>query len=108
MLYRGKVILPHSLRGDPDQQSTAFAHRSVQVSPGFQLGDAVRAPAPAEEVDHQRSQRQQITAPHNSASGVRESKFRSFRADLKNSVLGPRRIEFCHRTLADLEALWLN
>ena len=108
VLHCGEVVLAHGLRGDPDEQRAALAHGTVQISPGLKLGDAVRAPAPAEEVDDQRAEGQQVGAAHDATRSVGQGKFRGLRANLQDSILYPRCVELRHRALADLEAFRLD
>ena len=90
VLHSREVVLPHGLWGDPNEQRAALAHRAVQIPPGLKLGDTVRAPAPAEEVDDQRPDRQQVRAAHDAAPSVGQGKLRGLRANLQDSILYPR------------------
>src|ERR1700733_4780845 len=108
MLHGREVVLAHSLGGDPNQQRAALAHGGVEIPPGLKLGDTVRAPAPAEEVDDQRPEGQQVGAAHDATRGVGQSKLRGLRANLQDSILYPRCVEVRYRALADLEAFRLD
>ena len=108
MLHSGKVVLAHGLRGNPNEQRTPLANRAIQVSPAFKLGDAVRAPAPAEKIDDQRAQSQQIWASDDAAGGVWKGKFRSLASQQAGSFLYPCRVEFRHRAFTYLKTLGLD
>ena len=105
MLPRGKVILTHRLRRDADEQRTALAHDGIEIAPTLKLGDAVRAPAAAEEIDDQGPNGQQIGAAHHVPGGIGQGEVRGPRADRENPVLHPRRVKIGHCTLANLKPL---
>ena len=48
VLLQQQIILMNRLRRDGDQQRAAFAQLRIEIAPGLQLRQAVRAPAPAE------------------------------------------------------------
>ncbi len=93
---------------DANEHRAALTDGSVQIPPRLKLGDAVRAPAPTEEVDDQRPQSQQVRAVYDAARCVGQGKFRGLGANLQDSILDPRGIELRNCALANLEALGLD
>src|SRR5258708_4378377 len=60
VLLDGEVVLAGGLGGDGDEQGSALAELGVEVAPGFELGDAVGAPAAAKEVDDERAEGEEV------------------------------------------------
>ena len=50
-----EVALAAGLRADGGQQRAGFAEPRIELAPGLELGDAVRAPAAAEELEDERA-----------------------------------------------------
>jgi len=62
VLLGGEVGLALGFGADGDEQGAALADLAVEVAPGFKLGDAVGAPAAAEELDDQGPEGEEIAA----------------------------------------------
>ena len=60
MLAGHEVALALGLRADGDHERAALAQLAVEIAPGLELGDAIGAPAAAEEFDHQRAKGEQV------------------------------------------------
>ena len=57
-----EVALALGLRADGDHEGFALAEGAVEVAPGFEFGDAVGAPAAAEELDDEWAEGEQVGA----------------------------------------------
>src|SRR5205823_14467656 len=73
---------------------TRFANAWQHLLPDLQGCDAVRAPAPAIEVDNQRPARQQFSGADDFAVLVRQSKLGSFCPDRQNTITQARLLQF--------------
>jgi len=82
-----EVALAVGLRADGDQQRAALAQLRVEVAPGLEFGDAVRAPAPAKELDYQRAKGEQVRRADEATSCVVEGELR---ASAPAAGCGPR------------------
>jgi hypothetical protein len=109
VLLEGEVILARGLGGDGDEEDTALAELRVEVAPGFQFGDTVRAPAAAEEVDDEWAEGEEVSGTDGL---VRESVFkgegRSLCSDLQDTVLDAGVEEICGCFFGDCETLGLH
>jgi len=61
VLLEGEVVLAGGLGGDGDEECAALAELGVEFAPGFEFGDAVGAPAAAEEVDDQWAEGEEVS-----------------------------------------------
>lgn len=87
MLLEGEAVLTSGLRGDGDEQGTAFAEFGLEVAPGFEFGDAVRVPTSAEEVDDQRADGEEIDGVDGfTGESVLQGEGRSLCSDLQDTV----------------------
>jgi len=60
MLAGHEVALPFDLRPDGHHEPVALAESAIEVTPGFELGDAIGTPATAEELDDQGTEGKQV------------------------------------------------
>ena len=86
----------------------ALAERAVEIAPGFELGDAVGAPAAAEEFDDQRPEGEQIGRADQAAGGVFERELGGDGADGEDAVFNAGGEELGDGALADGQALGLH
>ena len=86
----------------------ALAERAVEVAPGFELGDAVGAPAAAKELDDQRAEGEQVGAADEAAGGVVEGELGGDGADGEDAVFDAGGEELGDGALADGQALGLH
>ena len=86
----------------------ALAELAVEIAPGFQLGDAVGAPAAAKELDDQRAEGEQVGAAHQAAGGVVEGELGRECADGQDAVFDAGGEELRDGALADGQALGLH
>jgi hypothetical protein len=82
-----EVALPLDLRADGDHERFALAEGAVEVAPRFELGDAIGAPAAAEEFDDEGAECEQIGGANQAAGGVFEGELGSDGADGEDSLL---------------------
>ena len=103
-----EVALALDLRADGDHEGFALAERAVEVAPGFELGDAVRAPAAAEKLDDQGAEGEQVFAADQAAGGVVEGELGGDGADGEDAVFDAGREEVGDGALADGKAVGLD
>ena len=96
------------LRADGDHEAFALAEGAVEVAPGFELGDAVGAPAAAEELDDEGAEGEQVGAADEAAGGVVEFEFGGDGADGENAAFNAGGEELGDGALADGQALGLD
>lgn len=109
VLLEGETILAGGLRGDGDEQGSALAKLRLQALPGFQLGDTVRTPATAEEIDDQRTEGEKVVgADRLAGSRVLEAKGRSLRTDGEQAIFDARVEEIGDSLFGDGEAFRLD
>ena len=103
-----EVVLPLDLRADGDHEGFALTELTVEVAPGFQLGDAVGAPAATKEFDDQGAEGEHVRAADAAAGGVVEGKFGGDGADGEDAVFNAGGEELGDRALADGKAVGLD
>jgi hypothetical protein len=103
-----KVVLALSLRGDADDQGAAFAEGGVEVAPGFELGDAVGAPAAAEEIDDEGAEGEHVGGADDFPREVGQGKRGRGCAGGEDTVFDAGAEKLVDRALADGEALGLD
>jgi hypothetical protein len=109
VLLVGKAVLASGLGGDADEDGTFLAEVGVEVAPGFELGDAVRVPATAEEVDDKGTEGEEIGRVDGLVGkGVFESEGRGLRPDVQDAVFDAGVEEVCGRSFGDGETLGLD
>ena len=109
VLLEGEVVLACGLRRDGDEEGPALAKVRNKFAPGFEFGNAVGAPASAEEVDDQRAESEEICGTYGFAgAGVLEGEGRGLRANGEDAVLDAGAEEVGDHLLRDGEALGLN
>src|SRR6185437_5471030 len=109
MLLDGEVVVTAVLRRDGDEERPHPADFAMQIAPRFQLRDAIRAPASAEELDYQRAEREQIGGT-DSLSGQRigQRELGRGRANVQDPRLNTASEQFRTGALGDGETLGLN
>ncbi len=60
VLLEGEVVVALRLRRDGDEECAEVAEAGMEIAPGFELGDAVGAPAAAEELDDERAEGEEV------------------------------------------------
>ena len=108
MLADHEVALAVGLGADGGEQSAGLAEAGIEIAPGLDFGDAVRAPAAAKEIEHQRAEGEQVGRADGAARGVREGEFGGDGADGQDSFLDAGGKELGHGALADGHALRLD
>jgi hypothetical protein len=108
VLAGGEVALTLGLGRDADDQGAALAQTRVQVAPGLELGDAVGAPASAEEIHNHRAEGEQVSGTNDLAGKVRQGEAGGSRADGEDAVFDAGREQLLDRAFADGEAFGLN
>ena len=108
VLAGGEVGLALGLRGNADDQGAALAKRGVEVAPGLKLGDAVRAPATAEEIHDEGSESEQVGGADGAAGEVGQGEFGGGGADGEDAVFAAAAKELLDGALADREAFGLD
>ena len=108
VLAGGEVALALGLRGDADDEGAAFAEGGIEVAPGFKLGDAVGAPAAAEEIDDEGAEGEQIGGADGSAGEIGQGEGGRGGSDGEDAVLASGAEEFFDGALADGETLGLD
>ena len=103
-----EVALALGLRADGNHERFALAEGAVEVAPGFELGDAVGAPAAAEELDDQRTEGEQVFRAHQTAGSVFQGKLGGEGADGKNVLFDAGGEELGDCAFADGEAAGLD
>ncbi len=96
------------MRADGGEQRARLAQAGVEVAPGLELGDAVGAPAAAEEVEDERSEGEQVGGADGAAGGVVEGELGSGGADGEDFFLDAGGEELANGALADGHALGLD
>ena len=86
----------------------ALAEGAVEVAPGFELGDAVGAPAAAEELDDERAEGEQVGGADEAACGVVEFELGGGGADGEDAVFNAGGEELGDGALTDGQALLLH
>ena len=105
MLLCGEVGLALGLGADGDEERAAFADLAVEVAPGFELGDAVGAPAAAEKVDDEGAEGEEIAASDEVAGGVLQLEVGRLCSYGEDAVLDAGGEELFDGSLADGEAV---
>jgi len=109
VLAAHEVALPFGLGADGDHKGVALAECSVEVAPGFKLGDAVGAPAATKELDDEwPAKGEHVVGADEAAGSVIESKVRGDCADGEDAVFNAGEEEICDSLLADGQALGLH
>ncbi len=108
VLGGGEVGLALGLGGDADHHRTALAEAGIEVAPGFELGDAIGAPAAAEEVDDEGAEGEQVGGANDFAGEVGESEGGRLGSDGEDAVLNAGSEELLDGAFADGEALGLD
>ena len=108
VLAGGEVALALGLRGDADDEGAAFAEGGIEVAPGFELGDAVGAPAAAEEIDDERAEGEQVGGADELPEKSGRANAGARGADGEDAVLDAGAKQFFDGALADSEALRLD
>ncbi len=83
----GEGVLPHGLWADTHKERTERAKLGLQDLPGFQLRHVVGIPATAEELDHERSEAEEVVRGSSLAVCAREGKGRHGGAGRKEALL---------------------
>ncbi len=86
----------------------ALAEGAVEIAPGFELGDAVGAPAAAEELDDEGAEGEHVGAADEAAGGVVEFELGGDGADGEDAVFNAGVEELGDGALADGQALLLH
>ena len=86
VLVPGEVTLADGLRRDGNDQASALAHNRIEIAPGFELGDAVRAPASAKKIQDDRADGEQVCGPYQTPRRIGQGELRHLRADGQNAV----------------------
>ncbi len=109
VLIAHKDILPGGLRGDGDQKRTTTTKLAVEIAPGLEFRDAVRAPAATEEFEYDGAKSDEVGRVDLFAgAGVGKRKRRRLRAGLEDAVFNTGCEEFSHRLLGEGEAFGLD
>ena len=109
MLIEGEVVLTCVLRGDGYEEGSASAELRVKVTPGFEFGDAIGIPAPAEEFDDQRAEGEQIDGVDGLAGeGVLKCEGGGMAPDLRTRSSMPVAKSSAIAVFGDIEALGLD
>ena len=108
MLAGHEVALARDLRADGDHEGVALAEGAVEIAPGFELGDAIGAPAAAEELDDQRAEGEQVGGADEAAGGVFEGELGSDGADGEDFLLDAGGEELGDGAFANGEAVGLD
>jgi hypothetical protein len=108
VLGGGEVALALVLRGDADDEGAAFAEGGVEVAPGFELGDAVGAPASAEEIDDEGAEGEEVGGADDFAGEIGQGEGGGSGTGGEDAVLYTRAEELFDGALADSEALGLD
>lgn len=108
VLAGGEVGLALGLGGDADDEGAALAEAGVEVTPGFELGDAVGAPAATEEVDDEGAEGEEIGGANDFAGEVGEGEGGCLGAYGKDAVLDTGGKELFDGAFADGEAFGLD
>jgi len=103
-----EVALAGDLRADGDHEAFALTEGAVEIAPGFKLGDAVGAPAAAEEFDDERTESEEVGRADEAAGGVFEFELRGEGADGKDFFFDAGSEELGDGALADGKALLLD
>ena len=85
-----------------------LAELTVEIAPGFQLSDAVGAPAAAEELDDERADGEQVAGADDLAAGVFEGELGSVGTDGENVVFDAGGEEVFNGALTYCQTLGLN
>src|SRR5208337_2606009 len=103
-----EIVLALGLRADGYHQCAALTYLLVKVAPGFQLSDAIRTPAPAKELDHQRAEGEHVRRADEAAGRVVQGKLRSLGAYSQNPLLNPRSKELLDSAFSHRQPLRLH
>ena len=96
VLVGHEVALALDLRTDGDHERAVLAEVAVEIAPGFELGDAVGAPAAAKEFDDQRTEGEQVARSGRVCRWRPSERTRGLGADGKDSFLDAGGEEFFH------------
>ena len=108
-LVGGEAVLARRLRGDGGEEGTATTEFRVEVAPGFELGDAVRAPAAAEEGKDERAEGEEVGGVDEaSGAGVGEGEGGRLGGDGEDAVLDAGVEEVGGGLLGEGEAIGLH
>ena len=108
VLSGSEVGLALGLGRDADDHGTALAETGVEGAPGFELGDAVGAPAAAEEVDDEGPEGEQVGGADDFAGEVGQGEAGGLSSDGEDAVFDAGSEELLDGALTDGEALRLN
>jgi len=105
VLLDGEVGLALGFRADGDEKCAALAEVSVEVAPGFELGDAVGAPAATEELDDEGAHGEEVCGADEAVGGVAELERGEGGAGGEDAVFDAGEEEFFDGAFADGEAV---
>ena len=108
VLGGGEVALALVLGRDADDEGAAFAECGVEVAPGFELGDAVGAPAAAEEIDDEGAEGEEVGGAHDVTGEVGQGEAGCGGADGEQAIFDAGAEELFDGALTDGEAVWLD
>ena len=96
------------MRGDADDEGAAFAEGGIEVAPGFEFGDAVGAPAAAEEIDDEGTEGEQVSGADGAAGEVGQRECGCGGANGEDAIFTSGAEELIDGALADGEAFGLD
>lgn len=108
VLAGGEVGLALRLGGDADDHGAALAEAGIKGAPGFEFGDAVRAPAAAEEINDEGAEGEQIGGANDFAGEVGQGEGGGLGSDGQNAVFNAGGEELLDGAFADGEAFGLD
>jgi len=109
VLLGGEAVLAFGLRGDGHDKGAGAAEIGKEIAPGFELGNAVRTPAAAKEIEDERAKREQVSGGDELAGGgVGKVEERGRVADLENAIFDAGGEELCGGVFGDGEAIGLH
>jgi len=108
VLAGGEVGLALGLRRDANDQGAALAEGGIEVAPGFELGDAVGAPAAAEEIDDEGPEGEQVSGADGAAGEVGQGEFGGRGADGEDAFFAAGAEQLLDGAFADGKAFGLD
>jgi hypothetical protein len=108
VLGGGEVGLALRLGGDADDHGSALAEAGIEGAPGFELGDAVGAPAAAEEIDNEGAEGEEVGGANDFAGEVGQGEGGGLGSGGEDAVLDAGSEELLDRAFTDGEALRLD
>ena len=101
--------MARGLRRDRYEEGSAAAYLGLKFAPGLEFGDAVGAPAAAEEVDYEGAEGEEVFGANGLAGdGVLEGEGRGQRAGFEDAVFDAGGQQLRRGPLGDSEALGLD